>query len=188
MNIKLIVFACMVGGLMFALTSFTRNADKSTLYDFKAKTIDGKDFDFSTLKGKKVLIVNTASLCGNTPQYADLEKLYKEYGGAHFTIIGFPANNFGSQEPGSNSEIHEFCTKNYGVTFQMMQKISVKGDSIHPLYSWLTEKSLNGVQDSPVTWNFQKFLIDENGNWAGVLTPKESVLEDRVIKWIKGNK
>ncbi len=132
------------------------------------------------------MIVNTASLCGNTPQYADLEKLYKDYGGEHFTIIGFPANNFGQQEPGSNAEIHEFCTKNYAVTFQMMQKISVSGDSIHPLYIWLTEKSENGIQDAPVTWNFQKFLIDEKGNWAGVLKPKESCLSDRVINWLKG--
>src|SRR3984957_12283497 len=128
MNIKLVVFAIMVGGLMFALTSFTSKEDnKKTLYDFKAKTIDGKDFDFSSLKGKKVLVVNTASLCGFTPQYADLEKLYKMYGGDKFTIIGFPANNFGQQEPGTNDTIKAFCTKNYGVTFQMMSKISVKG-------------------------------------------------------------
>src|ERR1700722_12117869 len=127
MNIKLVVFAAMVGGLMFALTSFTMKDGKKTLYDFKAKTIDGKDFDFSSLKGKKVLVVNTASLCGFTPQYADLEKLYKMYGGDKFTIIGFPANNFGQQEPGTNDTIKAFCTKNYGVTFQMMSKISVKG-------------------------------------------------------------
>ncbi len=182
------LFALMAAGLMFSLTSFMMKQDKKTLYDFKAKTIDGKDFDFSSLKGKKVLIVNTASLCGNTPQYADLEKLYKQYGGEHFTIIGFPANNFGSQEPGSNAEIHEFCTKKYDVTFQMMQKISVKGDDIHPLYQWLTEKSENGMQDAPVQWNFQKFLIDENGNWVGFIAPKESVLSDRVENWIKGTK
>jgi len=188
MNIKLILFAFMAGALMFGLASFRSKEDKKTLYDFKAKTIDGKEFDFSSLKGKKVLIVNTASKCGNTPQYADLEKLYKQYGGAHFTIIGFPANNFGSQEPDSNTEIHQFCTKNYGVTFQMMEKISVKGDDMHPLYQWLTEKSENGVQDAPVIWNFQKFLIDENGNWAGVADPKESCLGDHIVNWIKGSK
>ncbi len=188
MNLKIVVFAFMVMALMFSLTSFIGKGDKKTLYDFKAKTIDGKDFDFSALKGKKVMIVNTASLCGNTPQYADLEKLYQQYGGEHFTIIGFPANNFGSQEPGTNNEIHQFCTKNYGVTFQMMEKISVKGDSMHPLYTWLTEKALNGVQDAPVTWNFQKFLIDENGNWVGVVAPKESILSDRIYNWIKGIK
>lgn len=188
MNTKLLVFAAMIAALMFALTSFVMKPEKKTLYDFTAKTIDGKDFDFSSLKGKKVMIVNTASLCGFTPQYADLEKLYQEYGGAHFTIIGFPANNFGSQEPGSNAEIHEFCTKNYGVTFPMMQKISVKGADITPLYQWLTEKSENGVQDAPVQWNFQKFLIDENGNWAGVALSKESPLSDRIVSWIKGGK
>jgi len=159
-----------------------------TLYDFKAKTIDGKDFDLSSLKGKKVMVVNTASLCGFTPQYADLEKLYKMYGGANFTIIGFPANNFGQQEPGPNDSIKIFCTKNYGVTFQMMSKISVKGDDMDPLYKWLTQKSENGMQDAPVMWNFQKFLIDENGNWAGVAMSKESPLSDHVVNWIKSTK
>ncbi|HTB31436.1 MAG TPA: glutathione peroxidase [Bacteroidia bacterium] len=176
----------MAAALMFSMASFKPKGDKKNLYDFKAKTIDGKDFDFSKLKGKKVMIVNTASMCGFTPQYADLEKLYQQYGGEHFTIIGFPANNFGSQEPGSNTEIHEFCTKNYSVTFQMMEKISVKGDDMHPLYQWLTEKSENGVQDSPVQWNFQKFLIDENGNWAGVALSKELPNSDRIVNWIKG--
>jgi glutathione peroxidase len=188
MNTKLVVFAFMAAALMFSLTSFIMKEDKKTLYDFKAKTIDGKDFDFSSLKGKKVMIVNTASLCGFTPQYADLEKLYQQYGGEHFTIIGFPANNFGSQEPGSNTEIHQFCTKNYNVTFQMMEKISVKGDDMHPLYQWLTEKSENGMQDAPVQWNFQKFLIDENGNWAGVALSKESPLSERIVAWIKAGK
>jgi glutathione peroxidase len=188
MNMKLVVFAVMVAALMFSLTSFVGKDDKKTRYDFKAKTIDGKDFDFSSLKGKKVMIVNTASKCGFTPQYADLEKLYQQYGGEHFTIIGFPANNFASQEPGTNTEISQFCTKNYGVTFQMMEKISVKGDSMHALYQWLTEKAQNGVQDAPVMWNFQKFLIDENGNWAGVALSKESPLSDRIVNWIKGTK
>ncbi len=177
----------MAAACIFLLTSFGIKSAAKTLYDFKAKTIDGKNFDFSTLKGKKVMVVNTASLCGYTPQYADLEKLYQQYGGAHFTIIGFPANNFGSQEPGSNTEIHEFCTKNYNVTFQMMEKISVKGDDMHPLYQWLTEKSENGVQDAPVKWNFQKFLIDENGNWVGVALSNESPLSDRIVNWIKGS-
>jgi glutathione peroxidase len=133
-----------------------------------------------------VMLVNTASKCGFTPQYADLEKLYEHFKDSNFVIIGFPANNFGHQEPGSNTEISQFCVKNYGVTFQMMEKISVKGDSIHPLYSWLTEKALNGVQDAPVMWNFQKFLIDEHGNWAGVALSKESPLSDRIASWIRG--
>ncbi len=157
------------------------------LYSFKFKTLDGKEFDFSSLKGKKVLIVNTASKCGNTPQYADLEKLYQEYGGNKFAIIGFPANNFLSQEPGTNSEIREFCTKNYGVTFPMMEKISVKGKDMNPLYQWLTQKKLNGVMDSEVKWNFQKYLIDENGKLVKVIDPKVKPFDESILGWVKGS-
>jgi glutathione peroxidase len=185
---RLLALIIIASTAMLSLTSSISKLTMKTLYDFKAKTIDGKDFDFSTLKGKKVMIVNTASMCGFTPQYADLEKLYKQYGGANFTIIGFPANNFGQQEPGPNDSIKIFCTKNYGVTFQMMSKISVKGDDMDALYKWLTEKSENGVQDAPVMWNFQKFLIDEKGNWAGVAMSKESPLSDHIVNWIKGSK
>jgi glutathione peroxidase len=159
-----------------------------TFYDFTAKTIDGKDFDFHSLKGKKVLVVNTASKCGFTPQYEQLEALYKTYGGDKFTIIGFPANNFLRQEPGSNADIQAFCTKNYGVTFQMMEKISVKGDSIHPLYKWLTSKAENGKMDADVKWNFQKFMIDENGVLVDVVSPKEKPDCDKIVNWIKGTK
>lgn len=163
------------------------NAQKlKTLHDFKAKTIDGKMMSMSELKGKKVLVVNTASKCGFTPQYKDLENLYKKYGGEKFTIIGFPANNFLWQEPGSDNEIKEFCSLNYGVTFQMMSKISVKGKDIHPIYKWLTEKSGNGVKDAPVKWNFQKFLIDENGKFVDFVAPGDSPLSDRIVKWIEG--
>jgi len=130
------------------LISISVNAQ--SFYDLKSKTIDGKDFSFSELKGKKVLIVNTASKCGYTPQYEDLEKLYKTYKDKNFVIIGFPANNFGHQEPGSNSDIKEFCSKNYGVSFQMMEKISVKGDDMDPVYHWLTEQSKNGKMNSSV--------------------------------------
>jgi len=149
-----------------SLSMFSQN--NKSFYDFKVKTIDGKDFDFKTLKGKKVLIVNTASKCGFTPQYEGLEKLYKTYGGEKFVILGFPANNFMKQEPGTNEEIANFCKINYGVSFPMMSKISVKGDSIHPLYQWLTQKQFNGVLDSQVKWNFQKYLIDENGKLVTV--------------------
>ncbi|HWY98213.1 MAG TPA: glutathione peroxidase [Bacteroidia bacterium] len=183
MNKKLfftgLLFLCVI-----LFSSF--NTRLKNLYDFKAKTIDGADFDFTKLKGKKVLIVNTASMCGFTPQYKDLEKLYKDYGGDKFTIIGFPANNFGQQEPGPNDSIKVFCTKNYGVTFQMMSKISVKGDDMDPIYHWLTEKIQNGVQDAPVKWNFQKFMIDENGNWAGVAMSQELPESDKIVNWIKG--
>jgi glutathione peroxidase len=172
--------------VILAMPVITVSQDLKTLYDFKATSIDGKEFDFSTLKGKKVLIVNTASKCGNTPQYKDLEDLYKTYGGDKFEIIGFPANNFLWQEPGSNDTIKAFCTRNYGVTFQMMSKISVKGDSIHPLYKWLTSKKENGVMDAPVTWNFQKFMIDENGKLVGMVPPKENPKCDKIVNWIKG--
>lgn len=158
---------------------------QKSFYDFKVKDIDGKDFDLSSLKGKKVLVVNTASKCGLTPQYKQLQSLFETYGGEKFTIIGFPANNFMKQEPGSNEEIAEFCEKNYGVTFQMMSKISVKGDDIDPLYKWLTSKSENGVLDSDVSWNFQKYLIDENGKLVDMVAPKVKPDDDKILSWIK---
>ncbi|MCK9411119.1 MAG: glutathione peroxidase [Prolixibacteraceae bacterium] len=162
------------------------SAQNKVLYNFKASTLDGQNFDLSSLKGKKIMVVNTASKCGLTPQYALLEKLYEKYKDRNFVIIGFPANNFGSQEPGTNSEIKTFCTQNYGVTFPMMSKISVKGADIDPLYSWLTSKAENGVIDAPVQWNFQKFLINENGQLADVAFPKELPDEEKIIKWIEG--
>ncbi len=161
-----------------------KEAEKG-FYGFTVKTIDGQDYPLSQLKGKKVMIVNTASRCGNTPQYEVLESLYKEYGGDKFVILGFPANNFASQEPGTNEQIKEFCTSSYGVTFPMMAKISVKGSDMHPLYKWLTEKSLNGVMDSEVKWNFQKYLIDENGTLSAVIAPRESPSGETVMAWIK---
>jgi len=157
---------------------------QQSFYDFKVKTIDGENFDLSSLKGKKVLVVNTASKCGLTPQYEQLQKIYKEFGGEKFTIIGFPANNFMKQEPGTNEEIAEFCEKNYGVSFQMMEKISVKGDDMHPLYQWLTQKSKNGVLDSEVKWNFQKYLIDEKGNLVKMVEPKVKPDDAEIVGWI----
>ena len=168
------------------LTVATVTAQQKSLYDFKVKAIDGTDFSLSQLKGKKVMIVNTASKCGNTPQYEVLQKIYQTYKDKNFTIIGFPANNFGSQEPGTNKEIREFCTQSYGVTFPMMEKISVKGEDMHPLYKWLTSKSENGVMDSEVKWNFQKYLIDEKGKLVDVIPPKEKPDSERIIKWIEG--
>jgi glutathione peroxidase len=172
------------------LTSFIIFAgtalNAQSFYDLKAKTIDGKDFNFSDLKGKKILIVNTASKCGFTPQYEDLEKLYKDYKDKNFEIIGFPANNFGHQEPGSNPDIKEFCTKNYGVTFQMMEKISVKGDDMDIVYQWLTQKSKNGKMDSSVKWNFQKYMIDEKGNLVDVVYSTEKPNSDKIVNWING--
>jgi glutathione peroxidase len=171
---------------IIAMTTLTSAQNIKTFYDFKVTTIDGQPFDLATLKGKKVLVVNTASKCGNTPQYAQLEELYKKYGGDKFTIIGFPANNFMSQEPGTNEEIKQFCTLNYGVTFQMMAKISVKGKDMAPLYKWLTSKDENGVMDAPVKWNFQKFMIDENGKLAGMVPPGEKPDTEKIVNWIEG--
>lgn len=167
------------------LFSLTGISQKGTLHQFKATDIEGNEFDFASLKGKKVMIVNTASHCGFTPQYKILQELYEKYGGGNFEIIGFPANNFLQQEPGSNQKIREFCTKNYGVTFRMMEKISVKGKNMHPIYQWLTKKSENGVMDAPVKWNFQKFLIDENGKLVDYLTPATKPNDQRVIGWIE---
>lgn len=174
--------------IMIPLLNMTQAQEKKSLYDFKTTTIEGTPFDLASLKGKKVLVVNTASKCGYTPQYAQLEELYKTYGGDNFVIIGFPANNFLSQEPGTNDIIKEFCTKNYGVSFPMMSKISVKGKEIDPLYKWLTSKEENGVMDAAVKWNFQKFLIDENGNLVGMAPPGEVPTSDRIVNWIKTGK
>lgn len=167
---------------MMALT-VTAVAQTTTIYDFKVRTLEGGTFDFSSLKGKKVMIVNTASKCGNTPQYKDLEDLYLKNEG-NLEIIAFPANNFGSQEPGTAQEIRKFCTENYGITFPLMEKISVKGSDMAPIYKWLTSKSENGVMDSEVKWNFQKYLIDENGKLVAVIEPKEKVTSDKVMTWL----
>ena len=158
--------------------------NKETIYQFKVKDLSGNDFDFATLKGKNILIVNTASECGLTPQYKDLESIYEKYNDKNFVIIGFPANNFGSQEPGSNEEIATFCQKNFGVTFPMMAKISVKGKDMAPVYEFLTQKSKNGLQDSDVEWNFQKYLINENGELEKVLSPRVLPTDPEIINWI----
>lgn len=158
-----------------------------TLHDFTVKDINGKSFDLASLKGKKVLVVNVASKCGLTPQYEDLQTLYERYADRNFVVIGFPANNFNGQEPGTNKEIKEFCTANYGVTFPMMDKISVRGDDQAPLYKWLTHKAENGVKDQEVTWNFQKYLVDEQGRLVDVVLPRESPLSDKIVKWITSN-
>lgn len=169
--------------IMILLTTMT-NAQES-LHDFTVTDIEGKTFDLSTLKGKKVLVVNTASKCGLTPQYEQLQKIYDTYGGDDFMIIGFPANNFNEQEPGTNEDIAQFCQRNYGVSFPMMSKISVKGDDMHPLYQWLTQKSKNGVLDSEVTWNFQKYLINEEGQLVSMIEPKVKPDDEQVVGWIR---
>lgn len=174
-----------------AIHSESNNIENSqtemkTLHDFTAKTLAGEDFDFSTLKGKRVLIVNTASECGYTPQYKQLQELYETYGGEDFIIIGFPSNDFGGQEPGSNEEIAAFCEKNFGVTFPMMDKIPVKGKDQHPVYAWLTQKEQNGVDDAKVRWNFNKFLIDENGHWVAYHPSGTDPLDEEIVAFAKG--
>ena len=162
-------------------------AQHKTIYDFTATTIDGKPLDFLSLKGKKIMIVNTASECAFTPQFSKLQELYEEYGGDDFEIIGFPCNDFGGQDPAGNEVIYDFCTKKYGVTFTMMEKISIKGDDEHPIYKWLTSSEENGTLDSKVTWNFQKFLIDENGNVVESIAPITGPKNRRIIEWLQEN-
>ena len=166
-------------------TSATQQV-KQSLHDYKVEALDGSDFDLASLKGKKVMVVNTASKCGLTPQYEQLQALYEEFKDDNFTIVGFPANNFLWQEPGSNEEIAAFCQKNYGVSFPMMAKISVKGGDKHPVYQFLTEKSKNGYKDSKVKWNFQKYLVNENGQIEKIIAPKTLPTDESVVNWIKG--
>jgi glutathione peroxidase len=160
-------------------------AEQQTIYQFKVKDIDGKTFDFATLKGKKIMIVNTASKCGLTPQYEQLEALYDKYKNKNFIIVGFPANDFMSQEPGSDKEIAQFCQLNYGVSFPMMSKISVKGKDMHPVYHFLTEKAKNVLEYNKVEWNFQKYLIDEKGHLVRVVSPRILPNDQSIVAWIE---
>lgn len=155
-------------------------APPQSVYDFKFKTIDGKEISLSKFKGKKILIVNTASKCGNTPQYDDLEKLHKQYG-KKLVLIGFPANNFGGQEPGNNLEIKDFCKKNYGVTFLLSEKVSVKGDDINPLFKYLTTEQ-NADFTGDIKWNFEKFLINEQGQLVHRYRSKVKPLDEVITK------
>lgn len=164
----------------------TEIMNKENIYQFKVKDIEGNDFDFASLKGKKVMIVNTASECGLTPQFEQLQSLYSEFKNNNFVIIGFPTNDFMGQDPGSNQEIAAFCQKNYGVTFPMMEKIVVKGDDKNEVYKFLTEKSKNGLGDFDVEWNFQKFLINENGELERVFGPRILPNDTEIKNWIKG--
>jgi len=158
--------------------------ERQSIYQFKVEDLAGNRFDFSSLKGKKIMIVNTASKCGLTPQYEKLQELYDTYKDQNFTVIGFPANNFLFQEPGASNEIASFCEKNYGVTFPMMAKVSVKGKNQAKIYQFLTKKIYNGVLDTSVKWNFQKFLIDKNGYLVKSIAPKTSPLDASIIEWI----
>ena len=196
---KLILLSCSVWLLWSCQSNAQQNSDTNsteknkkmdtavkaeTIYQFKVKDLYGQEFDFASLKGKKILIVNTASECGLTPQYKDLEAIYKKYQDKNFVIVGFPANNFGAQEPGSNEQIAKFCEMNYGVTFPMMSKVSVKGEDKNEVYQFLTQKSKNGLQDSEVEWNFQKYLINEQGELVKVLSPRVLPTDAAIVGWI----
>lgn len=161
--------------------------NRASIHQFKVTDISGNEFDFSALIGKKVMVVNTASKCGLTPQYEQLQEIYDQYKNDNFIIIGFPANNFMSQEPGSDQDIAAFCELNYGVTFPMMSKISVKGNDMHPVYQFLTQESLNGFADTEVEWNFQKYLLNKNGQLEKVVGPKILPTDDEIISWIEAN-
>ncbi len=168
----------------FFLSPAPNNKIPASIYDFKVESLDGGTIDFSAFKGKKIMIVNTASKCGYTPQYEDLQAMYEKYKGK-LVIVGFPANDFMHQEPGTNEEIAGFCKKNYGVTFPMAAKISVKGDDMAPIYHWLTEKDYNKYDNTSVKWNFQKYLIDEKGNLVAMFSPKEKPNSAEVIAAIE---
>lgn len=157
----------------------------STAYDFSLTSVDGNEINLEAYKGKKILLVNVASKCGYTSQYEGLQKLFVQ-NKENLVIIGLPCNQFMRQEPGTNEEIKLFCTKNYGVTFPITEKINVKGDEIHPLYNWLTRKELNGLEESKVKWNFQKYLIDEEGKLISVFGSKVKPLSPEIIEAIKG--
>ncbi|MHB8261772.1 MAG: glutathione peroxidase [Bacteroidia bacterium] len=167
---------------LLIMSSFIETDTKS-IYQFKVKTLEGQEFDFASLKGKKIMVVNTASKCGFTPQYKELQELYDKYKDKNFVIIGFPCNDFLSQEPGTSTEIREFCTKNFGVTFPMMEKITI---ATSPVYKWLKDKDLNGVESSKVSWNFNKYLIDENGHLVKHIGSKTKPNDEEITKWIEG--
>lgn len=156
----------------------------SSVHQFKARNIQGEMIDFALFSGKKILIVNTASKCGFTPQFKQLQDLYDLYKDKNFVLIGFPSNDFGEQDPGTNAQIEEFCQKNYAVTFLMMEKIHVKGDSIHPIYKWLTQKSENGKMSSSVKWNFQKYMVDEKGYLVNYVMSWKKPNCRKITRWL----
>jgi glutathione peroxidase len=181
-----LLFSCSNGTQESTSNTLAMSAPPIDFYTLNATTIEGQPFSFSSLKGKRVLIVNTASKCGYTPQYEDLEKLYRTYGGDHFTIIGFPSNDFGWQEPGSEQEIMTFCSTQYGVTFPMMSKVKTGASRGDDIYQWLCNKEQNGVSDAKVSWNFNKFLIDENGQWVAHFPSSTSPMSMEITTFAAG--
>ena len=169
--------------LVLVSTLFMINTENS-IYQFSVPGLEGNTIDIASFKGKKILIVNTASKCGLTPQYEGLEQLYKTYG-KKLVIVGFPANNFMGQEPGSNEEISAFCKRNYGVSFPMAAKVSVKGGDVHPLYKYLKEQAKAKKLDDPVTWNFGKFLLDEKGELIATFSPRTTPMSEEITRWLQ---
>ena len=184
---KAVVFACVFSVFINTMAAQNKIEMNQTIFQFTVTDINGDSFDFCSLEGKKIMIVNTASDCGLTPQYKSLQSLYEKYQNSNFVIVGFPANNFLAQEPGTNEEISAFCKANYGVSFPMMGKISVIGKNMHPLFKFLTSSSENGVMDIKVTWNFQKFLINSEGILEKVIPPRTQPNDPEVIQWIEKN-
>lgn len=171
--------------IMLSLFGFSKNkAQAKSIHSFKVEALDGSTIDFSKFKGKKILVVNTASECGFTPQYKDLQKLSDTYKN-NLVVVGFPANNFGGQEPGSNKEIATFCQRNYGVDFPMASKVSVKGDDIAPIYKFLTDKKENGVKNTKILWNFTKILLDEKGNIIDSFVSTTNPMSESITKYLK---
>ena len=181
-----LLFSCSDGTQESTSNTLAMSAPPIDFYTLNATTIEGQPFSFSSLKGKRVLIVNTASKCGYTPQYEDLEKLYRTYGGDHFTVIGFPSNDFGWQEPGSEEEIAAFCSSKYDVTFPMMSKVKTGANRGDDIYQWLCNKEQNGVSDAKVSWNFNKFLIDENGQWVAHFPSSTSPMSMEITTFAAG--
>lgn len=175
------LFSCIIIAM---LSAFTFPANQPSIHSFKVKSIDGGEIDFASFKGKKILVVNTASECGYTPQYEALQKVYEKYKDK-LVIVGFPCNQFGGQEPGSDTEIKQFCKKRYGVTFPLSTKIDVKGDNIAPIYKWLCHKSENGVLDAEIAWNFNKFLLDENGHMIAYFPSKVTPDDPQILNYLK---
>ncbi len=171
-----------VASLLLMMCTLFVNAQ--SIHSFKVKSIDGKQIDFASFKGKKILVVNTASKCGYTPQYEGLEKVYEQYKDK-LVIIGFPCNQFGGQEPGTNEEIVSFCKKNYGVTFPLADKIDVKGENTAAIYQWLTQKAKNGILDASISWNFNKFLLDENGKMIAYYPSNVKPDSDQILSQLK---
>ncbi len=185
--IGLAAFGIFNGAILGGTEAFySPTTSMSDFHNLSSTTLDGQPFSFQDLKGKKVLIVNTASRCGYTPQYKKLQELQVQHGGEEFVILGFPCNQFGRQEPGSAGEISDFCSKNFGVTFQMMSKVDVKGDNQDPVYSWLCNAAENGVGDHKVGWNFHKFLVDAEGNLVASLKSGEDPMGERIVNFATG--